>query len=335
MATHAMSNERAQPALRRFMSDRLSAVLILGGFGVWLFGAFLATTSVGFGWRLLFYILGGILMGVGFDLMTGSLNTWWIGVSIGILLPLTAMGMEDGTGERARVLLIGCAFMLLLAVVIRLVQALTNLERERSGQVIAEERRRIAGEVHDVVGHTMSVTMLHLTSARLALRTDPDAAVAALDEAERQGRQSMNDIRSVVRLLRADDAPPHLAPAQSADIATLVDQYRKGGADITLDVEPAAGELPATASLTAYRVVQEGLNNAVRHGSGPIAVTMCDTGDAVEIVITNPVRHLSANRHDGSGLNGMRDRLTALEGTLDVGPVPDRSAWRLHARIPR
>lgn len=148
--------------------------------------------------------------------------------------------------------------------------------------------------------------MVHLTSARLALRTDPDAAVAALDEAELHGRQSMNDIRSVVRLMRDDDAPSRLAPAEFDDVGVLIDQYRSGGADITLDSDLAPAALASVASLAAYRVVQEGLNNAVRHGDGAISVELGTIGDAAGIVVTNPTRRPSAKSDGGSGSRDAR-----------------------------
>ena len=202
-------------------------------------------------------------------------------------------------------------------------------------QAVSDERRRIAREVHDIVAHTMSVTMLHLTAARMAIQRDPAAAEAALAEAERHGRASMDDIRSVVRLLRSDETSVDAALPDETDLPELVERYRTAGSDVRLHADGVTESLGPTIRLAVYRVVQESLSNAVRHGRDPITVSVSRTVDAVEIEVTNPnAAPVPPDPATGSGIAGMRERIEALDGTFTAGPVAGDRTWRVHARIP-
>ena len=140
-------------------------------------------------------------------------------------------------------------------------------------QAAAAERQRIAGEIHDVVAHSLAVTMLHLTGARHILLRDPHRAEQALAEAERLGRQSLADVRRTVGLLQDPDASgatarPVLAPLPTAsDMQTLVDEYARAGMRVELTVEGDASELAAGASLAVYRIAQEALANVAKHAT--------------------------------------------------------------------
>ena len=133
-----------------------------------------------------------------------------------------------------------------------------------------DERQRIAREVHDVIAHSMTVTMLHVTAARLAVaRGDDDAATEALLEAERAGRESLNEIRHTVGLLRTEPDGGIEAPQPGAgDIVQLVDGFAEAGVDVRLAVEGGLGRVSPPVGLTLFRVVQESLANAVRHQPG-------------------------------------------------------------------
>ena len=215
--------------------------------------------------------------------------------------------------------------------VVRLAE-LRVAQQALADQYLLEERRRIAREVHDIVAHTMSVTMLHITAARLALERDPGAARAALEEAERSGRASLDDIRGIVRLLRTDESPVAAAPPTDADLAALVDRYRAAGTSIDLDGGLAMGVLSADRRLATYRILQESLSNAVRHGAGEIAARV-DTGDGhITVTVTNAARP-DPDPRPGAGLVGMRERAEALGGTFEAGPGHD-GGWCVCARIP-
>ena len=129
-----------------------------------------------------------------------------------------------------------------------------------------EERRGIARDVHDFVGHGLAAVMLQVTSARHVLRRDPAAAEDALLSAEEVGRRSMQELRRTVALLRSDDEPGVLPPVPSAvEIPALVDHARAGGLAVELRVSGALSEIPPSVGVAVYRIVQEALANAARH----------------------------------------------------------------------
>ena len=136
----------------------------------------------------------------------------------------------------------------------------------------AEERNRISRDLHDVIAHSLTVSLLHVMSARLAVESDPEDAARSLAEAERLGRESLAEVRQVVGLLRADGAVPDLdrtlpQPGVSG-VPSLVERFQAAGADVTLTVDGDAGRLPATVGLAVYRILQEALTNVIRHAPG-------------------------------------------------------------------
>lgn len=213
-----------------------------------------------------------------------------------------------------------------------LVERLHAAQEELAQRARTDERHRIAREMHDLVGHSLTVTLLHLGSARLALDDDLDTARDSLAEAEHAARNSLDDVRAAVGLLRATDplaAPP--APT-AADIAYLVDSYRKAGAGIDLDVQGDLATITPNRRLAAFRIVQESLTNAVRHGDGtPISVRIDVLGDRARITIRNaaPAR---LPHGTGTGITAMRERAGALGGRLTAGPNED--GWLVEAVIP-
>lgn len=203
-----------------------------------------------------------------------------------------------------------------------------------ASQEAAEERRRIAQDVHDVVAHTLAVTMLHVTAARMAVRRSaPEEAQEALEEAERHGRSSLNDIRRVVRLLRSREAAGLPAPRPTlADVAELVESYRAAGLKVDSSIRLDASPDTATAELAVYRVMQESMANAARHGPGSATVDLRSDGTDILLTVENPVPPRAAASTTGSGLLGMRERIAAAGGTFTAGAREGR--WRVHARIP-
>ncbi len=257
---------------------------------------------------------------------------WSVAVPVAISLVLISQGVGQ-PDFGARVMLVGLGTLGMILVFLRILEDRLAIERQLAGHSLADERRRLAGDVHDVVGHTLSASMLHTAAARLSVRSDPDAAIASLERAEQQGRRSMDDIRSVVRLLRDDPGTNPPAPL-AGELPELVESLRTAGADIAYSATGRLDEVPVAAALTVYRVVQEGLTNAVRHGTGTIAVTVrIDAADVdVEIANDRPVRR--AATAPGSGLVGMRERVEAIGGTLEVGGANGNGRWVLRARIP-
>ncbi|MBM9459045.1 hypothetical protein JK386_03955 [Nocardioides sp. zg-536] len=231
---------------------------------------------------------------------------------------------------------IGTAFTTIACVFARRLR-LTVVELNRTRAELAErsraeERSRIAGEVHDVIGHALTVSLLHIGSARLALDDEPEEARASLVEAERLARQSLEEVRATVGLMRTDD-PVRMAPLPDArDITDLVDSFRRAGAAVELKVEGDLSSLGSARGLAAYRIVQEALTNAARHAAGePVAV--CVIAGKADVTVT--VRNGGAPdpaATPGSGLDGMRERAESVGGRLTGGPVPQ--GWLVEAVLP-
>ncbi|HLR95419.1 MAG TPA: sensor histidine kinase [Jiangellaceae bacterium] len=212
--------------------------------------------------------------------------------------------------------------------VVRLREAQAGLtERAR-----AEERNRIAGEMHDVIGHALTVSLLHVSSARLALDDDPDEARESLTEAERLARESLDEVRATVGLLRTADSNDVLPMPTGADVPELVESFRRAGSHVELDVRGEPETLGTTRGLAVYRIVQESLTNAARHGDGsPVSVRVDVGRDDITVAVASGGSPL-AGTAEGSGLVGMRERAEALGGQLRAGPVP--GGWRTEAVLP-
>jgi signal transduction histidine kinase len=220
----------------------------------------------------------------------------------------------------------------------RLVVELEGTRRQLAQQALLAERRRIARDVHDFVGHGLAAVMLQVTSARHVLRRDPDAAEEALRSAEEVGRLSMQELRRTVALLRSDDETGAAAPAPTAsEIPALVDHARAGGLAVELHTRGDLSRISPSVGLALYRIVQEALANAARHA--PRARTMLGlelaNGRVALLAETSgPVAVMSASERERPhyGLIGMRERATALGGNLDAGPT--RDGWRVRCELP-
>jgi signal transduction histidine kinase len=212
--------------------------------------------------------------------------------------------------------------------------AITEAREAKAWQAASEERRRVARDVHDVLAHTMSVTMLHITAARMAvLRADSDEALEALEEAERHGRSSLADVRRMVRLLRSDDAPGLDASQPGlADVEPLIEGYRMAGLPIEFSLSMNGGQPGPLAETAMFRVLQEALTNAARHGSGAASVALTVDDREMALRVANPVGNTPVKRSHGSGLIGMRERITAAGGSFEAGARHGR--WEVRAVVP-
>ncbi|WP_067832696.1 sensor histidine kinase [Nocardia lijiangensis] len=205
----------------------------------------------------------------------------------------------------------------------------------RAAQAAEEERRRIAREVHDVIAHSLSITLLHLTAARHALETDRDVdeAVEALVDAERLGRQAMADIRRTVGVL--DKRPSKLVPEPSVgDIEDLVGDFVRAGLDVRYRCTDDLSPVSAAVGLALYRIGQESLANVVKHAPGATATVLLAVDDATAaLTVSNTLPGgLPAQRGHGMGLSGMWQRAELLGGRLTAGPTED--GWSVRAEFP-
>lgn len=213
-------------------------------------------------------------------------------------------------------------------------------EREtRAAQAVAEERARIARELHDVVAHQMAVMTLQAEGAR-RLAGDGDPRVAeALDTIRRTGHDALDEMRGMVGLLRggSDERSIELSPQPGlADLDRLADQMRDAGLDVQLERRGSHRPLPGGLDLHAYRIVQESLTNTLKHaGPGTRAAVRVDYGaEVLELEITDNGRGGNGSREAGGGhgLIGMRERVSLLNGELTAGPI--RDGFRVRATLP-
>jgi signal transduction histidine kinase len=199
-----------------------------------------------------------------------------------------------------------------------------------------EERRRIAREVHDVIAHSLSITLLHVTGARRALQEDRDVddAVEALEQAEQLGRQAMADIRRTVGLL--DTATVKMAPEPGVvDISGLVEDFIRAGVQVDLVVDGPLDRVTAAVGLALYRITQESLANVAKHAvDARCHVVLTITDHHAVLTVTNdiPVTVGADGPGEGRGMQGMRQRVELLGGRIDAGP--SGGAWSVRADIP-
>ncbi|MDQ3627395.1 MAG: histidine kinase [Actinomycetota bacterium] len=216
----------------------------------------------------------------------------------------------------------------------KLVDELAATRDRLARQAVLLERRRIAAEMHDLVGHSLSVILLHVTGARRRVVDDPQAAREALAQAEEVGRASLAEMRNNAAALR-DEADDPTAPTPGLDdVATLVARMRAAGAQVTFEHHGDSSDVEPIIGLAAYRVVQESLVNAARHAPGA-AVRVCVRvlREAVEVEVVDHGGGRVPPTRSGVGIAGMRERVEALGGSLTAGPTG--SGWRVLAGVPR
>ena len=231
-----------------------------------------------------------------------------------------------------------------------------RLERERDAQAqiaAAAERARIARELHDVVAHNVSVMVVQADGAAFALEASPERARQALTAISRTGRQALAEMRDLLGVLRtADGSGAELAPQPGVEqLAGLLEQTRAAGVPVSFAIEGVPRPLPRGAALTAYRIVQESLTNARKHGGPAVTagVTLRFCEDQLVIKVTDDGRREAARRAEGAaggssggsakgdgqghGLIGMRQRVDVYGGTVAAGPQPG-GGWRVTATLP-
>jgi signal transduction histidine kinase len=263
--------------------------------------------------------------------MAGAYDGWWLWV------PGIAAGGVAGYAVQTQV---------------RLLQQERATRAALAERLAAEDRQRVAREVHDVIAHSLGVTMLHLTAARHALESDPeeaeiDEAVDSLRAAERVGRQAMGDIRRTIGLLDGPSGAAVPAPGLD-DLPRLVDEFRVAGIDVSYELRGELAGLSPAAGLDLYRVAEESLANVVKHAPGGCADVLVDASgrDVRLLVRSRPPSRAAAPAGGGNGasggdgaqaggrgIRGMRERVELQGGTLRTGP--EDVGWCVEASFPR
>jgi signal transduction histidine kinase len=203
-------------------------------------------------------------------------------------------------------------------------------ERERR-LATAEERARIARDLHDSAGHAINVILVQAGAARLLQEQDPARAREALETVEEVARETVQEIDRLVGLLRDETSPRAVEPPPGlAALDALAERHRAAGLPVDVHVHGQRRPLSPGADQAAYRIVQEALTNAARHGRGAAHVDIEFGESGLEISVTNPAPPVEAvERH---GLIGMRERAALLGGSLEA--VSDNGSFRLRARLP-
>ncbi|TMR95063.1 sensor histidine kinase [Nonomuraea basaltis] len=216
-------------------------------------------------------------------------------------------------------------------------RAVREAERERL-LAVAEERARIARDLHDSAGHAISLIAIRAGAARLRHHEDGDRTVQALQAVEDLARHTVAEIDHIVGTLRDDGAlrdgdPEVAAPLGLASLDTLIAHHTAAGLRVQLDVTGTPRPLGTAADQAAYRILQQALTNAARHGTGNAQIDLGFTETEVKLTVTNPVRTGGTPRRSGGhGLIGMRERATLLGGSFEAVHVD--GVFRVHARIP-
>ena len=214
----------------------------------------------------------------------------------------------------------------------------TRLERDREEQAraaVAEERARIARELHDVVGHAVSVMTVQASGVRRLLKPEQEREREALLVVEQTGREALAEMRRLVGVLRRPEEAPALAPQPSlAYLDKLIEQVRESGLKVELKVEGVETKLPASVDLAAYRLVQEGLTNTLKHARASEAEVLVRYGaDDVELVVSDNGGGDGGGDGGGHGLVGMKERISVFGGDLHAGPRSG-GGYELRATLP-
>jgi signal transduction histidine kinase len=308
-------------AIVQMASGREPAAIDLAVFGV-------LYVTAAYGSRLVFWLgfasaIGGAVVATAyiyFVLGAGGLSLQTVTVAVAVLVAATfalllawTVGALVRTGVRARANRI----------------AQERAEAEASAE---QERVRIARDMHDVVAHSLAVVIAQADGARYAAASDPEAAGAALGTISSTARAALADVRVLLTQLRhSQSAGPQ---PTIADLEVLYAQVRAAGVDLRVDVDPAPlADPPAAVQLAVYRILQEALTNAIRHGEGgAVSVRLAWFADRVDLEVRNPAGAGAVAAGAGHGIIGMRERAQLVGGRLDA--APDGGAFVVRAALP-
>ena len=254
------------------------------------------------------------------DVRVGLENAVW-GIILGSVVCLIAYALQRRAKRAAE-----------------LEERASRLERELKERAHAEvlaERTRIARDLHDLVAHSVSLMTVQAGAARLLLPSDPARARESLRSVEETGREALADLRRLFGIVRGEEGDAALAPQPGlARLDALLEQSRKAGLPVEVAIEGKRRMLPPGVDLTAYRIVQESLTNALKHAGPACAqVTIRYGREVLDLEITDDGRRTRNGEGTGHGLVGMRERVALYGGEFEAGPRR-RDGYAVRARLP-
>lgn len=257
-----------------------------------------------------------------------SFGVRWVAETVGSLTLLIAATML-GDASRSRRAYIA-------EVEMRAAEAERTREEEALRRV-DEERIRIAREVHDIVAHSLAIVTVQAAAAEATLTTDSDQALESVRNIRATGRSALAELRSMLDVLRTGDSEMQLTPAADlGHLEQLLAPVRDAGLTVNVDCRGDLTAIPAYASLSGYRIVQEALTNAVRHARATrVELRLSVDAEMLDIEVSDDGVGAPPTKLDdgGHGIEGMRERVDALGGSFEIGPAPTRGV-RVRATIP-
>jgi signal transduction histidine kinase len=292
--------------------------------------AALIADIVAIGWKPPNTVSFGIAWLCSMYALTVWTSTRLFAIGATVLTVPTVVAVAVGAGPKG-----GVSFTAIALVVMILVRRVVGdrerraeiAERERdlvAREAVVEERARIARELHDVIAHHVSMIVLQAGAERRVLNGENASTREVLETVERTGRSALTEMRRLLGMLRADTNDPLTPQPRLTDLPILVGQLRAAGLPVDLRVEGEARELPVGIELSAYRIVQEALTNALKHaGNAKASVNIRYGSDSLELEIADDgVESSPPVASGGHGLLGMRERVALYGGRLDAGRRP-------------
>ena len=262
------------------------------------------------------------------EIRPGAAGLWVFPVSVFYLVLFLAIGAAVNAGLRwLAPVLLGP----------RTAEKVAVLE-ERTA--VLTQRNRLAQELHDSIGHTLTSSTIQAAVAGRLMDDDPATARRALSSIEESSRAALEDLDHVLGLLRDDRAAAKAPQRTLADLPALFEHVRRAGTPVEAELGDSLDRVPPTVSREAYRIVQEGLTNAMRHApQAPVTVRIENLGGLLDVELTNPIPALAVAGDPGRrghGLVGIVDRVRLLRGEVAFSPVEEDGGprWRLAARLP-
>ncbi|MGI5241782.1 histidine kinase [Dactylosporangium sp. CA-139066] len=260
--------------------------------------------------------------------------------STGVDVPRISMDLLFWAAVLAGLWIVGDRTRLRAERIVELAEQARRAEREAQRErrlAAAEERTRIARDLHDSAGHAINVILVQAGAARLLHQRDPERSQRAIATIEEVARNLIGEIDGLVQALRDDVLPEPSTPGDQLAIADLLRQHKDAGLRIRADIRGTRPSLPASVAWATHRILREAFTNATRHGTGTAELSLVFGAEELTITVTNPTGPAAPSRRAatdrrGHGILGMRERVGLLGGDLDIGAEGD--TFRLHARLP-